>query len=358
MSNKIVTHIVGGGASRISDAVLHEFVTRKEDSVNNTFGYSNMEFHYLDSSEVNYKNLKNPLGDLTLIGYDQDTHKVIDGSGADRRANAATLKKGVSAYVDKFKLHKRVTGEFNLVIFTASGGTSSVAGPFLIQELLQRDINVMGLCIGDSSNAIATQNTLNTLASLDMIAKNLNKCLSLLYFNNHLEDTKNLKKGESIANLKIRNALEILSIFLSGDNMDIDSKDMEIFLEQNRFQGNIQIPPGIYSILLTNGNKIDRENGVEPTMIRTLTIEAETNHSFEFDLVHAKNGIITSKEVIEKYKDAVPLIAAMLSNYFERECVGLKDRLDYFDQYLGRIKSHQIGGSKNSKQDDDLGLIL
>lgn len=351
MSNKIVAHIVGGGASRVGDAVLKKF---KEQ--NQQFGYCNWEFHYLDSSDVNYKNLKEPLGDLTIIGYDNEKQKLVDGSGADRKANAETLKKGVDAYVEKFKLTEKQVGVFNIVMFTSSGGTSSVAGPFLLLKLLQNDVNVVGVCIGDSSNTIATQNTLNTIASLDHIAKSLNKCLTLLYYNNHLEDPKNLKNGEAVVNTKIGSALEILSTFLSGDNADIDSKDMEIFIEQSRYQGAIQVPAGLFKLYLTS-NEVKREEGVEPTMVRTLTIKEDTNHSFDFDLIHAKNGIITSEIVKERYKDTVPLIAITLANYFERECIGLNDRLKHFDKYLSSIKSKPLEGATGSKA-NDLGIIL
>lgn len=351
MSNKIVAHIVGGGASRVGDAVLKKF---KEQ--NTQFGYCNWEFHYLDSSDVNYKNIKEPLGDLTIIGYDDKEQKVVDGSGADRKANAEVLKRGVDSYVERFKLNSREVGVFNLVIFTASGGTSSVAGPFLLLKLLNNDVNVIGLCIGDSSNTIATQNTLNTIASLDHIAKSLNKCLTLLYYNNHLEDPNNLKKGESIVNEKIQNALEVLSTFLSGDNADIDSKDMEIFIEQSRYQGAIQVPPGIFKLYLTS-KEIKREEGVEPTMARTLTIKEETNHSLNFDLIHAKNGIITSEVVQDRYRESVPLIAITLANYFERECVGLRDRLKYYDKYLSSIVSKPLEGA-NGSTTNDLGIVL
>lgn len=346
MENKIIAHILGGGATRISDLVLRELISSNP-------AFPKWEFHYGDTSRANYDKIE-PLGDITLIKSKLVGNEgVLDGSGADRAANLEDISLGVEDYVNKHKLFKNKIGEYHLVFFTAGGGTSSVMGPLLIKDLLSKDINVVGICVGDSSTAVSNRNTLNTLASLDSIAKKLDKSLSLIYFNNYSESPDNIKKGEEIVNNKLRNSLAILSVFLSGANADIDNKDMEVFIEQRRYTA-FKVPSGLMRLVLSN-KELDLDKGVKATMVRSLTMGDE-RHDLDYDLIHSKNGKVTDPDVLKLVKDHVPLFAISLSNYFVKENHMLQDKLKYFQNVFSSITNEEISASDDANQ--DFGILV
>lgn len=346
MENKIIAHIFGGAATRISDKVLRHVAVNKP-------GFPKWEFHYGDTSQANYSKIE-PLGDLTLIKSKlSGASGMIDGSGADRASNLEDISLGIESYVNKHKFLEHRSGEYHLVFFSASGGTSSVMGPLLIKDLMSKDINVIGICIGDSSTAVSNRNTLNTIASLDNIARNLNKSLSLIYFNNYTECKDNIKEGEEIVNNKLKNSLSILSVFLSGCNSDIDNKDMEIFIEQMRYSA-YKVPAGLMRIMLVN-KEIKLGDGVKATMVRSLTTGNE-QFDLDYDLIHSKNGIIVEEEVLRIFKEHCPLFAVSLSNYFVEEHNMLTNRLKYFEEMINSLHSKPLDGSENSSNSS--GIIV
>lgn len=344
MENKIIAHVLGGGATRISDLVLRELVATSG-------GFPKWEFHYGDTSRANYDKIE-PLGDITLL-KSKFAGNDLDGSGADRSANLEDIALGVEDYVNKHKILKNKIGEYHLVFFTASGGTSSVMGPLLIKDLLSKDINVIGVCVGDSSTAVSNRNTLNTLASLDSIAKGLDKSLSMIYYNNYTECTDNIKKGEEMVNTKLRNSLAILSVFLSGKNADIDNKDMEIFIEQRRYP-TFKVPAGLMKLVLAN-KELELDKNVKATMVRSLTTGVE-RYDLEYDLIQSKNGIITDPEVLKLVKEHVPLFAISLSNYFVKENNMLQDKVKYYQNLFSSLQSEEISASEDANK--DFGIIV
>jgi hypothetical protein len=62
----------------------------------------------------------------------------------------------------------------------------------MIKGLLERNIPTVAVVIGDSSNGLSANNTLKTLATLQVIATRESKPLSMIYVNNARVNDKNI----------------------------------------------------------------------------------------------------------------------------------------------------------------------
>jgi len=154
----------------------------------------------------------------------------------ERKTNVTAIMKSVEGYLDHNSYLGEVTGEYHVVVFSASGGSGSVIAPLLMANLRTRNIPTIAVTVGDSSNGLSCKNTLNTLATLDHMAKRMaKKPFSIYYLNNFAVDTNTAAARELTVNESIYNALSVFSLFLSGDNEDIDTKDMVNFLSPDNY---------------------------------------------------------------------------------------------------------------------------
>lgn len=122
---------------------------------------------YLDTSKSNLK------GDNEAFSY---LIEGIDGSGKKRDLNVESIRRHITPALTKFP-----AGDFNLVLFSGSGGSGSVFGPLLVDELLSRKKQVIVMLLGDSDSAIATNNTLNTIKTLSALSAKHGTAVTIVY---------------------------------------------------------------------------------------------------------------------------------------------------------------------------------
>lgn len=178
-------------------------------------GVANVKPCYVDTSRVNL-----------IPGIDESNSYILpdlDGSGKVRREN----NEAIFSEVPRILLDHAPT-EFNVVIFSASGGTGSVAGPLIAAELLKRDQNVVVVVVGSDESAITAQNTFNTLKSLDHIANAQEKPVVMYYIHNERE----LKRSE--IDKRVRHVLVSLNYLASRQNKELDTKDIHHWLNYNK----------------------------------------------------------------------------------------------------------------------------
>lgn len=178
-------------------------------------GVANVKPCYVDTSRVNL-----------IEGIDDSNSYILpdlDGSGKVRREN----NEAIFAEVPRILLDHAPT-EFNVVIFSASGGTGSVAGPLLVAELLKRDQNVVSVVVGSDESAITARNTFNTLKSLDHIAGNAEAPVVMYYIHNE----RDLKRSD--IDRQVRHVLVSLNYLASRQNKELDTKDIHHWLNYNK----------------------------------------------------------------------------------------------------------------------------
>lgn len=226
-----------------------------------------------------------------------------------------------------------------------------------VRGLISKNIPTIAIVIGDSSNGLNTKNTINTLASLDGIAKTNKKPLSIIYVNNAaMPECTTTQQAEQKANKVLTNILSTVSLFLSGENEALDNQDMFGIIDQSHYT-TIGVEPGLYG-LTVHSKVINLPEGAIPTVGRSLTLEG---HDFDtgLTLLHHKRGYVTSENAIAvSNKDNFPLHMVSCANFFNTESANLSKVDADYDNIMNNIKNSTLSGTTKSKVDEATGLIF
>lgn len=349
MSSTLIVHACGGAGISISDKVFSRLDELGE-------GFSKLRYHYIDSSRANIDKIK-PKGEFFQIRTKANSIDEISGSGAERKKFAVDIMANVKEYLDANKYLALVRNEFHIVVFSASGGTGNIAGAMIIRDLVMRGIPTIAVVIGDSSNGLNCINTINSLASLNGVAVQTQKALSVIYINNNTLAAKgNMSKAEDEANNYLANIMVSVSLFLSGENEALDNQDMIGIIDQSNYN-TIQVQPGLYGLVFYS-KEIKPVEGTIPTVGRSLALlgmDFDTN----LTLLHNKRGYVTSENAINIIKEEnFPLHMISYANYFEAEEASLKKQADNYQNIMNSIQQKTFTGIQKSEQDDTTGLIF
>jgi hypothetical protein len=178
-------------------------------------GIADIRTAFVDTSRTNLSDKINPEDCYVLPD--------LDGSGKVRKENHEAIAKEIPRI-----LIQHQPGDFNIVAFTASGGTGSVAGPLLVAELMERGHNVIAVVIGSEESAITATNTFNTLKSLDHISRSKDKPVLMHYTLNHRDMKRSEVDKEAVF---VISALAYLS---SRQNKELDTKDITHWMNFNK----------------------------------------------------------------------------------------------------------------------------
>ena len=192
------------------------------------------ETTYVDTSR---SNLPETLRDDTNVFI----LKGLDGSGKIRSENSAPIVKSIGELV----LAHRPQA-FNVVVFSASGGSGSVFGPLLVKHLLENDHPVVAVVIGTLESAITANNTLKTLKTLDNICSQAQAPLVMHYQQNPLDAPRGEIDQDIIA------TVQMLLLLASGRNNGLDTRDVRNFL---RYDLAVGAPPSLASLEVFHGNE-------------------------------------------------------------------------------------------------------
>lgn len=164
-------------------------------------------------------------------------HYIIDGtdgSGSVRKRNVDIIKDNVK----KVLLEHKPTN-FNVVVFSASGGSGSVFGPLIISELLTRGETVLAIVVGSEESDKTINNTLDTLKSLEGITERTGRPANMIYRHN------GPAKSRRDVDADIHVAIAALAILASREIRYIDTEDVKNWLN---FQIVTDIAPRVGSV--------------------------------------------------------------------------------------------------------------
>lgn len=176
----------------------------------------------LDTSSSNFDR-----NNLTLPTYQLKTGVTADGSEAEGSGGVRKSNYPAIAASIKEMLGSHPPSVFNVVIFSASGGSGSVIGPLMIRELNRRGLPTIAVVIGDDNSLLATMNTLKTMQSLDAIAIATRRPVVMSYHQNSPDVSR------TDVDKDINSVMGSLSILLSGNNHGMDTQDMINFIQYN-----------------------------------------------------------------------------------------------------------------------------
>lgn len=179
-----------------------------------------------------------------------------DGSGMERAHNYEP----VCAALDQI-LAKHQPADFNIVIFTASGGSGSVIGPVICGELLKRNAPVLAMVIGTTGCKQQTTNSINTYKSLWGVTEAARAPLAMLYFE---VDQNNSQRDIDAA---VLGSLTSLLNLLDSENTKIDSKDLTNFL---RYTNVHKADVGLVAMEIFLGDDINEIAGTAPIAMASI----------------------------------------------------------------------------------------
>ena len=356
----LIIHAAGGAGTNIchKDKKNPNGVTALEELKKFDDTLCEHRFHYIDTTDKTVKDFVNEIDFFRVTGDSHDG-KVIDGSGGERGTNMDAISKSVARYLDERGYKSQKTGEYHLVVFSASGGSGSITAAVIIRSLLARDIPVIAVVIGDNTTGLYSQNTINTLATLSNIAKNpkINKPLSVIYLNNK-DFGKVAFQAISNANKAIMDAVTMLSFFLSGRNSDLDHTDMLNIIDQSRQRS---LAPyvtgekaGLYQLMFFTGDVSLPDSGIAYSA-RSLTDERTSPDIPNVEIFHAKHGIVNDEDLLEIFGQQFPLHMLSVANYLDAEEKTLHTTTENFHSAASRKEHSTIQQSKygtKSAEDD------
>jgi hypothetical protein len=170
----------------------------------------------VDTSRSNLKNREIPQDATYLVDG-------LDGSGKIRAENHAEIQKTIKQILVQIQ-----PTDFNLIVFSASGGSGSVIGPLLVKELSDRKIPVIAVVIGSDESVIAAENTLKTLQSLESIAQGTEMPVIMNYHQNNLNDKR------SGVDRSIYSVIGCFSVLASGENLEMDYRDLVHWIQYTK----------------------------------------------------------------------------------------------------------------------------
>lgn len=206
MTGKMRVYGCGGAGLNIAA----KFINRPEQP-----GYATVHPVFIDTSRSNLKDNVNK-DDVYILDN-------VDGSGKIRKENASEIQNVVKNVLLELR-----PMDFNVVVFSASGGSGSVFGPLMMGELLSRGLPVVGVVVGSDESALTCQNTMNTLKSLEGISRREGKPAVIYYDHN----TRGSRRGD-IDDSMIA-AIGALSVLCSRQNEEMDSQDIVNWLEYHK----------------------------------------------------------------------------------------------------------------------------
>jgi len=309
---------------------------------------SNVSISLLDTTEKTIQAHMNYIDNFTKIISDRATVTQLDGTGGERKdaALAADIDKKVKEYVDTLKNN---INDYYIVISSASGGSGSLISPLLTRAMLAKDFNVISVVIGDSSNLLSLNNTVNTISTLQIVAKQTKSALAVVYYNNTFNGVTTPKSEKSVNN-KVSSFLELVSIFVSGDIQNLDHQDMNNFLRPTKYKS-FTVAPGIYNLGVANGVLEDANT----IMVRTIIQNSEADIRVNIPLLHNKTGIIS--EALSDMFNEYPVYMLYRKNILQAEVANLKEELAKLEE-LRKTEYDVFDSINTADEDDELGLVL
>lgn len=230
-ASKLTMYLCGGLGLNVAKE-LSKFLSQEK-------GFADSNIVCIDTSRSNLDFKDDDCVDLYLLHG-------LDGGGKIRKDNINAI---TSTALDILQKHKPSC--YNIIINSAGGASGSTIGPVLAKHLLDKDKMVVVITVGSTASHIEATNTLNTLKSYDGITKVTKKPLAMVYLEN--------KTGQSRSeiNKRIVYAVNDLKVLFSGQNAELDSRDLYNWL---RFERSTSIEPRLTVLTIGSDEELSKVN--------------------------------------------------------------------------------------------------
>lgn len=169
---------------------------------------------YIDSSKSNENHNVDPSNVCYVSGI-----KGVGGSGGHRANNYRPIQEKIPGFLDDFP-----PADLNIVVFSLSGGTGSVAGSLIVSHLLRNNHPTAAVVLGDPTSEKFLENTINSLKTLEGISGTTGLPVVINYHENGPQSW-----GET--DELIRYAIDSLATLGSQKNAYMDVMDVTNFFQ-------------------------------------------------------------------------------------------------------------------------------
>jgi len=336
-------HIIGLGGAGIN---ITKYVADELKKLEETM--AKVDDMYIDTTDKTIQNYRGKLDRFTKITSSKFDAIELDGTGGERK-NVEVVE-DITNNIAKF-MNKNLPNnpnDYYVLIASASGGSGSIISAILAKALRSKDYTTIVVLVGDSSNLLNINNTINTITSMQSIAKLTKTALPIVFFNNTV-DGNTTPATEKAVNDKILKMLSIISLFTSGCNQNLDHEDMRKFFNPNRYK-TFNVNQGIYNL-----GAFDKElTDPNTLLVRTLIKEGVDDIKIDAKILHNKVGVVCKKN--EDFVENYPLFLTFRHNIMSKIVKDLKQEYEELEQ-LKRIRYDDFEALDEAIEDDS-GLVL
>jgi len=194
--------------------------------------------------------------------------KDLNGSGKVRKGNVEAIRNFIADFTETSKFDT-----VNIVIMSYSGGSGSVIGPLIVDEILRQGKIAIVFGIVDTDSEIDVINGFNCLRTLDNIVVSRKAYLPLVLFDNNF--------GRVEVDNGVDTMLDYLDEILSTPYIGLDIRDRTTFLSPNVFD---DIETGIKMLSLSK----QQEGGWEESL--GLVIPDNEHAKIDASIIISKDG--------------------------------------------------------------------
>lgn len=189
----------------------------------------------------------------------------LDGSGKNRRENYSTISKEVDAVLERF-----APGDFNIVLFSAAGGSGSVIGPLVLKALLEQKATAVAVVVGADDSAISVNNTINTLKSLESVSVMVGEPAVIVYH----ENTSGVPR--KVIDDEVEFVLHALAELTSQQNRELDTQDLTNWIQYHKVS---PVRPQLSALSIFD-NRAEAAKQLEPISVASLYANPDKDNPF------------------------------------------------------------------------------
>lgn len=288
---EINLYVCGGAATNIAEVFYRAMVANRPNP-----GFCKLNVCILDTSMSNLS----PEMDKNYFIIKGTEKNPIDGSGKDQATNYKSIK---ASAADIFKTFPPT--DLNLVLHSSGGGSGSVIGLVLMDELLSQGKDAIAITVRSTTCEKEVINCMNTIASYNNMVNRLKRPVILMDFDNATSSYRQV-------DAEVRLAITTLSAMFSGENFGIDSKDVSNFLN---YPNVTKYPPSLCGLVIdTAKRRRDLAQGTAITSMITMGQDDEELSPSVMVGYHSTGKF--SKDVTDAIKLDTPVCAQVIAGYY------------------------------------------
>lgn len=269
------------------------------------------KYSLIDTSESNIHHAKSLKGTPWLVPG-------VDGSGKDGKFAEEIVKPHLNAI-----LLDNPPADFNIVVFSLSGGSGSSIGTLLVEELLKRNKSTIVVAIQSTADLKESTNSYRTLGKLQDIATNKVKKPVII---SHYENTAGTPRV--VVNAKIIDEIKALAILVSGVNEELDYQDLSNWLNFDKSTG---IKPQLADLVINmkSSDNPGIPKGDIPAVISMASLlMSKSEEPLQVDSLYSCVGYFSEAAQVT-YKSNIPTMEFMISvDYLQQRVETLNKRIN------------------------------